>query len=77
MEEVFNQGNLAVIDELIDSTFVEHNPFPGQALGVAGEKQAVSMLRTACPDLRTTIEGIITEDDKMVIRLTARPSFFT
>ena len=30
------------------------------------------MLRAAFPDLHTTIEDIITEDDKMVIRLTAR-----
>ena len=72
VEEVFNQGNLAVIDELVDSGFVEHNPFPDQAPGIAGEKQAVSMLRTAFPDLHTTIEDIITEHDKMVIRLTSR-----
>ena len=72
VEEVFNQGNLAVIDEIIDPAVVEHNPFPGQAPGIAGEKQAVSMLRTAFPDLHTTIQDIITEDDKMVIRVTAR-----
>lgn len=72
VEEVFNKGNLAVIDELVATDFVEHNPFPGQASGIAGEKQAVSMLRTAFPDLHTTIEDIITEDDKMVIRVTAR-----
>ena len=72
VEEVFNQGNLTVIDELIDPAFIEHNPFPGQAPGIAGEKQAVSMSRAAYPDLHTTIEDIITEDDMMVIRLTAR-----
>ena len=72
VEEVFNQGNLAVIDELLAPAFVEHNPFPGQGPGIEGEKQAVKMLRTAFPDLRTTIEDIITEDDKVVIRLTAR-----
>ncbi len=72
VEEVFNQGNLAVIDELIDPAFVEHNPFPGQKPGIEGEKEAVAMARAAFPDLHTTIEDIIAEDDKMVIRLAAR-----
>ena len=72
VEEVFNQGNLAVIDELLDPAFVEHNPFPGQGSGIAGEKLAVTMLRTAFPDLHTTVDDIITEDDKMVVRVTSR-----
>jgi hypothetical protein len=45
MEEVLNKGNMQVVDELIAPNFVEHDPFPGQAPGVEGLKQAMVALR--------------------------------
>ena len=72
VEEAINKGNLAVIDELTADDFVEHNPFPGQAPGVEGEKQLISMMRAAFPDLHSTIEDVIAEGDKVVLRATTR-----
>jgi steroid delta-isomerase-like uncharacterized protein len=70
-EEVFNAGNLALIDELFAPNFVDHdpsNPLPG----LEGVRQLVSMYRGAFPDLHLTIEDEITEGDKVVTRFTAR-----
>jgi len=72
-EEVFNKGNLAALDDLMSSGYVDHNPLsPGQAPDREGAKQGLSVLRTALPDLRVTIEDIVAEGDKVVCRLTLR-----
>lgn len=31
-DEVFNQGNLSIIDEVVSADFVNHDPFPGEPL---------------------------------------------
>jgi steroid delta-isomerase-like uncharacterized protein len=40
--------------------------------GVEGEKQTVAMYRTVFPDLRFTMEEVIGEGDRAVVRWTAR-----
>jgi predicted ester cyclase len=70
MEEVLNKGNMQVVDELIAPNFVEHDPFPGQAPGVEGLKQAMVALRQAFPDLHVTVDEMLSDGDKVVIRST-------
>jgi steroid delta-isomerase-like uncharacterized protein len=73
-EEVWNQGNLAVLDDLIATDFDGH-PLPGEpdfGRGPAGQKQLVGMYRTAFPDLRMTIEDMTAEGDRVAVRWTAR-----
>jgi steroid delta-isomerase-like uncharacterized protein len=71
VEEVYNQGNLAVVDELVAGDLVIHLPSE-EVHGPAGAKQHVAALRAAFPDLRITIEDQISEGDKVVTRWTAR-----
>lgn len=72
-EEIFSKGNLTIADELIDTNCIDHNPFiPGQTPGLEGAKQVYTMVRTAFPDLRITIEDQVAEGDKVVSRLTMR-----
>jgi steroid delta-isomerase-like uncharacterized protein len=71
-EEVWGKGNLAVIDELTDPAFVDHNAPPGLPPGVAGLKQFVVMYREAFPDMQVSIDDLIADSDKVVIRWTAR-----
>jgi steroid delta-isomerase-like uncharacterized protein len=69
-EEVFNAGNLELINELFATSFVEHdpsNPLPG----LEGVKQLVTMYRSGFPDLHFTIEDWIAEGDKVAARFTA------
>ncbi len=70
IEEVYNQGNLATIDELVASDFVMHAP-SGDIPGPAGAKQFVTMLREAFPDLHLTIEDQVADGDRVVTRWTS------
>jgi len=69
--EVFNNGNYALLDELMTPDFVDHTPLPGIAPTREGLKQSMIALRTAFPDLRYTIESTVACGDEVVHRLTA------
>ena len=72
-EEVFGQGKLNVLDELIAKDHVNSGPgtLPGLPTGPEGTKQLVTVYRKAFPDLHFTIDEQIAEGDKVVTRWTA------
>lgn len=69
-EEAFNKGNLEVLDELVASDVVDHDPAPGQASGREGIKQFASTLRTAFPDLQIAPENMVAEGDYVAFNYT-------
>ncbi|HEX9341629.1 MAG TPA: ester cyclase [Thermoplasmata archaeon] len=69
-DEVWNRGNLSVVDKMTAENFVDHNPPPGATPGREGSKQTFQMIRAAFPDGLTTIDDIIAEGDKVVVRAT-------
>ena len=71
-EEVFNQGNLAVVDEVVAPDFVDREQHPGNAPGPEAVRTVATMLCTAFPDLHFTIEELIAEGDLVAGRLTMR-----
>ena len=71
MEEVWNKGNLDFVDELIAAEHVHYDPQSPPVRGTEGYKQLVSMYRSAFPDLHFTIEDLIAEGNKVVVRYTA------
>jgi len=68
--EILNNGNFGLIDEIVATDFVEHDPQPGVPATRAGFKQTLQALKTAFPDLRYTIEDSLESGDKVVHRLT-------
>ena len=70
VEEVWNKGNLALIDELVAPNFVDHTAPPGLPPGAEGVKAFVKMYRDAFPDAQVTIHDILAEGDKVVYRWT-------
>ncbi len=68
VEEIWNQGKLATIDELIATNLISN----GQPSGREGFRQFVTAVRTAFPDIHFTIEDTVVEGDKVVIRYTGR-----
>ena len=71
VEEMFNQGNLSRADEFLAPDFVEHEELPpGIPPGREGVKQLTTTLRSAFPDLSATIDDVVAEGDKVVIRQT-------
>ena len=70
-EEMFNQGNLANVDELIAPDCINHEVPPGMNnRGPESARQVVMMLRTAFPDLHFTIEELVAEGDTVAGRVT-------
>lgn len=66
--EVLNQRKVDLLDEVAAEDYVEHDPFPGQGNGRADLKARVQLLQDAFDPLEFTIEDIIAEDDKVVVR---------
>lgn len=73
VEEGFNQGNLAVIEEVVGEDFVGHDPVdPEDTVGIEGIKTRVEIYRGAFPDLTISIEEIVAEGDLVATRWIAR-----
>jgi steroid delta-isomerase-like uncharacterized protein len=71
VEEIFNRGNMSLVDEFLAPDFVEREELPpGIPPGREGVKQLTTMLHSAFPDFKATIDDIIAEGDKVVIRQT-------
>jgi steroid delta-isomerase-like uncharacterized protein len=71
-EELINRKNLSVINSDMAADFVDHEAGPGLDPGLAGVRQWITGMHQACPDLRVTIEDMIAEGDRVVVRNTWR-----
>jgi predicted ester cyclase len=73
-EEFVNRKNLAVADVNFAPNFVDHGADvpPGTPPGPAGAKQYVGSALKKFPDMKVTIEDIVAEHDKVVVRNTWR-----
>src|SRR5579862_7886442 len=69
IEEAWNQGNLATVDELLAPGHVGHHSLvPNQPPSRKFYKQFVVRTRTAFPDFHATIEEQVAEGDLVVTR---------
>ena len=72
LEQSFNEGNFELVDQLVASDAVNHDPAtPAQMRALRGPevlKRTVSMYRQAFPDVRITVDDVIAADDKVVLR---------
>ncbi|MDQ3344762.1 MAG: ester cyclase [Actinomycetota bacterium] len=68
--EVLNLRTIDLLDELAVEDYVEHDPFPGQGNGLADLKARVAGLCSAFNPLQFTIQDVIAEGDKVVVRWT-------
>jgi steroid delta-isomerase-like uncharacterized protein len=69
-DDVLNQRRVDLLDELAVEDYVEHDPFPGQGNGRADLKARVAGFHQAFNPLRFTIEDVIAEGDRVVVRWT-------
>lgn len=73
VEEVWNNRNLAVIDEIFAANVVSHDPNgPDFGKGPDSVRKTVSYYLAAFPDTRFTIDDIVAEGDRCVMRWTVR-----
>lgn len=63
MEEAFNTGNLALVDELVAPDHVDRTPFPGTGRDRNGLKKQITALRKAFPDGKFRIVKMVAEGE--------------
>jgi steroid delta-isomerase-like uncharacterized protein len=67
------KGNLGVVDELVASDYVGHDPASPEPLrGPEGVKEFIATYRTAFPNARITVEQQLAEGDMVATRWSAR-----
>jgi len=72
MLQVWNEGNLALIDEYCTPDCVQHEADIAEDLvGADAFKEWVTYVRTSYPDFNLTSEELIVKGDKIVVRWTA------
>lgn len=71
-DEVFSKWNLAVIDELVSPEFLGHEMPPGFPRGPKGFRQFYGGIRAAFPDVQLTVEDMIGEGERVVVRWRGR-----
>lgn len=71
--DIFNEGNLDLVDEIFALDFVGHDPaMPEDVRGVEGAREFYSAYRSAFPDAEITIEAQLAEGDMVATRWTGR-----
>jgi predicted ester cyclase len=70
--EVFEKGNLTVLDDLAAAGFTDHQPAPGQEPGLAGVKQFVTAMQNAIGGLQVSVEHMIAEGDFVMAHVVCR-----
>jgi steroid delta-isomerase-like uncharacterized protein len=70
-DEVLNARQVDVVDDLAVAEYVEHDPLPGQRDNREGLKERVRALTEGLAPT-FTIEDLIAEDDRVVVRWTNR-----
>ncbi len=68
--EAFNQGHLAIVDELLSPDYCTHTAFGGASLDPRGLKWLIAMFRTAFPDLHCNVEDEIREGNRFAAHWT-------
>ena len=68
VEEGWNKGNMAIVDQIYAPNFTQHEPAPETIKNSEALKHYVNAYLTAFPDLNLSIEDLIAEEDKVVWR---------
>lgn len=71
-DQAFNQGDLAIVDELVAPDGITHSIPWGMPPSRRGLKQLIIMFRTAFPDLHCIVEDEISEGYKSAAHWTMR-----
>ena len=71
-DELFSKWNFQVVDELFSAEFIGHEMPPGTLPGPEGIRQFYGRIRAGLPDVKLTVEDLIGEGNKVVVRWRAQ-----
>ena len=66
VNQIFNQGDLALVDDFMAKDVTNN----GAQLGREGFKTMVKDLRTIAPDLKLTVDDVVTQGDRVIGHVT-------
>ena len=66
--DAFSKKDPALLDRILSKNWVDIPPAPDQPPGPAGARQILVELTTAFPDLDITIEDVLQEGNKVIVR---------
>jgi predicted ester cyclase len=72
VEEVWNHGNVEMLDQLFASSPGRSAETSRHQQGAEQMKQSVGLYRALAPDLHVTVDQLIAEGDAVMVRWTAR-----
>ena len=72
LNNVWNEGNLGILDELLAADFAYHDPNNPEVCSREDYKQFLSEIRAIFPDFHHTVEDTFAAGDKVAYRGTAR-----
>jgi steroid delta-isomerase-like uncharacterized protein len=70
--DIWNAGNVDLVDEVLSPSFVNHIRLDGQRPGREGMKQLLQRWRLAFPDASVSVDLMLHEGDRVATRYTAR-----
>ena len=71
IDEVFVAGSFTAVDELVAEDFMPHT-WGSMGSGQQALKDAITRVSAGLTDVSMTVEDVIAEGDKVVVRLTSR-----
>jgi steroid delta-isomerase-like uncharacterized protein len=71
-DEVWNKGHIEETEAFLAPEFVSHNSLDVHIVGPRVYGEAVLDFRSAFPDLHTTLEDVLVDGDRVVVRGTDR-----
>ena len=66
--EVVNHGNMDVADLVLAPTYIVHGPFPDVTFDRVILKRAIQRLRRAFPDITVTLDDVVADTHRVVVR---------
>ena len=72
VEEVWDKGNLAALDDFLAPDYRRHGSPTAAPLTRDGQKQRLAAFRAGFPDAALTLEDVLAEGDRVAFRSTLR-----
>jgi predicted ester cyclase len=70
MYAALDANDLSAVPELFDPTWRNYDPVMPPLAGLDGAHQLITILKSAFPDFRTTVDQVLVEGDLVAARLT-------
>jgi steroid delta-isomerase-like uncharacterized protein len=71
-QEVLDGRKLGAIPDIVAKNYLLHNPPPGLPKGIEELRELIRMYLAGFPDLFITVDEILGESDRVVVRWTSR-----